>query len=135
MQNTTATGSPAGTALIMMTGGTFGTNNAGTFSLFNVRNNIGTTLANTSFGNNVIYGNWDGGHQPRRHGRHRQFDGPGTLDDRRSARLGRCFHWHGWLGFIVQRGNVDRRKRHLYAAPRRQHELRKRRKHPTRSDQ
>ena len=54
VQNTTATGSPAGTALIMMTGGTFGTNNAGTFSLFNVRNNIGTTLANTSFGNNVI---------------------------------------------------------------------------------
>ncbi len=53
VQNTTATGSPAGTGLIVLDGGTLNGDNTGTFSLFNVRNNIGTALANTTFANSV----------------------------------------------------------------------------------
>ena len=53
VQNAGASGSPAGTGLIVLTGGTLNGNNTGTFSLFNVRNNNGTALANTTFGNNV----------------------------------------------------------------------------------
>jgi fibronectin-binding autotransporter adhesin len=49
-QNTTASGSPAGTGLIVLTGGVINGNNTGTFSLYNARNNF---TASTTFGNNV----------------------------------------------------------------------------------
>lgn len=49
-QNSTASGSPAGTGLIVLTGGVLNGDNTGTFSLFNARNNF---TASTTFGNNV----------------------------------------------------------------------------------
>jgi len=42
--------SPAGTGMIVLTGGTIGTAAAGTFALFNIRDNF---TANTVFGNNI----------------------------------------------------------------------------------
>ena len=99
VQNSTGTpGSPAGTGLIVLTGGTInslltttggGPGTTGSFSLFNVRNNFTVTPAaptTVTFGNNVSFtGTGSSADEHARHCRGGEHDCHGPAHDRRST--------------------------------------------------